>query len=101
MNEFTHPDVERIKQASAEKTAAVRALADSYAATFATPDGQKVLADLARKFGHHRPRFVAVNGRHDYIGAARIDGQCDVLREIEEALKASPLYERAIHQLRG
>jgi hypothetical protein len=89
--EFPHPDVERLKRAGDARGAAARELASVYARVFGSEDGARVLADLRLKFGHHRPRFTLTNGRHDTIAAAKIDGQCDVLREIEEAIKASPV----------
>jgi len=89
--EFPHPDVERMRKANDARAAAGRELASVYARVFGSEDGARVLADLRLKFGHHRPRFVCSNGRHDTIAAAKIDGQCDVLREIEEAIKASPV----------
>ena len=64
-------------------------MAVSYALTFASPHGQRVLADLRLKFGHERPRFPFANGnRPDHAKAAVIDGECNVLREIEAAIKA-------------
>lgn len=65
-------------------------LAVAYAMTFSTPAGQRVLADLQTKFAHTRPRFGVSPGQHraDHTLAAIIDGQCTVLREIEEAIKA-------------
>jgi hypothetical protein len=64
-------------------------LAVSYAMVFASPHGQRVLADLRLKFGHHRPRFpINRNERPDHAKAAVIDGECNVLREIESAIEA-------------
>jgi hypothetical protein len=47
-----------------------------------------VLEDLRRKFGHTRPRFDARDKNHSTVTAALIDGQCTVLREIEQAVRA-------------
>ena len=89
--EFPHPDMERVRKAGDARTTAARELASVYARVFGSEDGARILADLRMKFGHHRPRFVFAGGRHDSVAAAKIDGQCDVLREIEEAIKASPI----------
>ena len=62
-----------------------RELAGAYARTFRSPDGQRVLDDLLKKFHPDRPRFF---GHSDAIRAAHIDGQCDVLREIRQAMAA-------------
>jgi len=89
--EFPHPELERLRKSGDARDAAARELASVYARVFGTGDGARVLNDLRLKFGHHRPRFTLSHGRHDSIAAAKIDGQCDVLREIEEAIKASPI----------
>lgn len=69
-----------------------RALADgtarAYARLFVTEDGRTVLEDLQRKFGHARPRFDIRDRNHSAVTAALIDGQCAVLREIEQAIRA-------------
>jgi beta-lactamase class D len=69
-----------------------RAMADStakaYARLFLTDDGKVVLEDLHRKFGHARPRFDVRDRNHSTVTAALIDGQCWVLREIEQAIRA-------------
>lgn len=62
-----------------------RELAAAYVRTFETTDGKRVLADLLTKFDPLRPRFL---GHSDATAAAKIDGQCDVLREIQLAIKA-------------
>jgi hypothetical protein len=68
-----------------EKKAPARDLAAAYSRLFATDDGKRVLADLMAKFDPLRSRF----GDHcELILAARIDGQCDVMREIREAMAA-------------
>lgn len=60
-------------------------LAKAYAAALnGTEEGRKVLRDLQRKFSHRRPRFFQ-NGTT--VSAALIDGQCAVLREIEQAIQ--------------
>jgi hypothetical protein len=66
-----------------------RELAAAYCRLFSGEDGRRVLADLTMKFDPLRPRFF---GHSDTHQAAKIDGQCDVLREIQRAIKAgSPL----------
>lgn len=63
----------------------VRHLAAAYSRTFGSDDGRRVLADLLTKFSPDRPRFF---GHSDAIRAAHIDGQCDVMREIQKAIAA-------------
>lgn len=67
------------------KAAPSRDLAAAYSRLFASDDGQRVLKDLLAKFDPLRPRFL---GHSDAIQAAKIDGQCDVIREIREAMEA-------------
>ena len=73
------------RQAEAERTAA------AYARVFATDDGRHVLADLRAKFGHHRPRFHPRDRTLSTVTAALIDGECNVLREIETAARTGGL----------
>ena len=69
-----------------------RDLAGAYARCFGgTEDGKRVLADLRAKFGHERPRFPW-GERPDHVQAAKIDGQCDVLRDIEAACAAGKTF---------
>ncbi len=63
-----------------------RDIAGAYARLFHGDDGGRVLADLRAKFSHSRPRFPK-GERPDHSRAAVIDGECNVLREIEEAIK--------------
>lgn len=66
-----------------------RELAAAYTRLFDSADGKRVLADLMLKFDPLRPRFF---GHSDTHQAAKIDGQCDVLREIQRAIRAgSPI----------
>jgi hypothetical protein len=61
--------------------------AKAYARAFATEDGKVALEDLRRKFAHTRPRFDIRDKNQSTITAALIDGQCTVLREIEQAIR--------------
>jgi len=65
-------------------------LAACYARLFmGSDDGQRVLADLRRKFGVHRLVFhKGANGAFDAISAALSEGERRVLSEIEGALAA-------------
>jgi len=65
-----------------------RETAAAYARCFVSPDGQRVLEDLRRKFSHERSRFSLHLPNQSAVTAAIIDGQCSVLREIEQAVKA-------------
>jgi hypothetical protein len=65
--------------------ARARETAGAYARLFASEDGKRVLADLLAKFSPDRPRF---HGHSDVVQAAKIDGQADVIREIQTAIKA-------------
>lgn len=58
-----------------------------YFRLFSTPDGKKVLADLKAKFGEERPRFKR-GGSTSIQDAGIIDGECNVLREIRQAIEA-------------
>ena len=81
--EFTTEDSSQLAAHEALK----RETAAAYARCFATPDGQRVLEDLRRKFGHERSRFSLHLPNQSTITAAIIDGQCSVLRELEQAVK--------------
>lgn len=60
--------------------------AGAYARVFlGTEDGKRVMEDLRLKFGHSRQRFPK-GQRPDHVAAAVIDGECNVLREIEQAV---------------
>jgi hypothetical protein len=61
-----------------------RELAGAYVRLFSTDDGKWVLKDLLAKFSPDRPRF---HGHSCAIQAGKIDGQGDVLREIQNAIK--------------
>jgi len=74
------------KAAEAKRQAMAEAVAAAYARLFLSDDGKVVLEDLRRKFGHDRDRFTARNN-YSTVGAAVVDGQCQVLREIELAIK--------------
>jgi len=60
-------------------------LANVYRRVFGSEDGQRVLLDLTKKFGHTRPRF-RLHQDSSAIDAAIIDGQCSVLKEIQDAI---------------
>lgn len=64
-------------------------LADCYARVFlGTDDGKRILADLRHNFGVGREVFTpGPHGRPDYLSAAKIDGQRDVMRHVEDALR--------------
>jgi len=64
-------------------------LAAAFARTFlGSDDGKRALADLRKRFGIGREVFVTrTDGRFDTIGAAKADGQRDVMRHIEDALR--------------
>jgi hypothetical protein len=66
----------------ADKSA--RELANLYSRVFGTPDGKKVLEDLFRKLDPAQPRFSI--DRPNSHSAARIEGRCDVWREIRGAV---------------
>lgn len=66
------------KQAKAE-------LAAVYARVFGSEDGKRVMLDLVKKFGHSRPRFK-LGEKTGIVDAALIDGQCSVLKEIQDAI---------------
>lgn len=68
-----------------------REMACIYAHVFSGDDGQRVLKDLQAKFSHARSRFTA-RSNYSVVGAATIDGQCDVLREIEQAIAAGSRF---------
>lgn len=84
--EFT--DTDRRDAEEAKRRALADSTARAYARLFVTDDGKLVLEDLRRKFGHARPRFDARDRNHSTVTAALIDGQCTVLREIEQAVRA-------------
>ncbi len=87
--EFAAP--EDPKRVTAQKRVAEETsnLAGAYARVFSGDDGERVLADLRLKFGPRRQRFGStISGRSsDPIQAAIIDGQCDAMREIEDAIE--------------
>lgn len=83
--EFT--DTTRRSAEEARRRALADSVANAYARLFLTEDGKVVLEDLRRKFGHSRPRFDLRDKNHSTVTAALIDGQCGVLREIEQAMR--------------
>jgi hypothetical protein len=83
--EFSNAD--QRKHAEAQRAALADAVSKAYARLFCTEDGKLVLEDLRRKFGHARPRFDLREREHSTVTAALIDGQCSVLREIEQACR--------------
>lgn len=66
----------------------VRETAAAYARLFSSDEGRRVLKDLQAKFGHSRPRFQRAAPTFEPIRAALIDGECAVIREIENAILA-------------
>ncbi len=84
--EFT--DTVRREAEEAKRRSLAETTAKTYARLFTTDDGKSVLEDLRRKFGHARPRFDVRDKNHSTVTAALIDGQCTVLREIEQAMRA-------------
>lgn len=70
-----------------KQASTVQRVAMCYFRLFSTPDGKKVLADLKAKFGEERPRFKR-GGSTAIQDAAIIDGECNVLREIRQAIEA-------------
>jgi hypothetical protein len=84
--EFT--DTARHEADETRRRTLAHSTAKAYARLFITEDGKAVLEDLRRKFGHTRPRFDARDKNHSTVTAALIDGQCAVLREIEQAVRA-------------
>jgi hypothetical protein len=66
---------------------ALDALAADYVACFSTPSGKTVLDDLRKKFGLDRRRFDPRVSNPSATAAALIEGECNVLRDIEAALK--------------
>lgn len=89
MSEIEHDPEFRREAPEVKPSGEPGSLAVAYAMTFSTQAGQRVLEDLRTKFAHTRPRFGIKPGqpRADHTLAAIIDGQCSVLREIEEAIK--------------
>ena len=87
-----HDEFER--RDAAAKAPAGKDLARAYAACFSSEAGQRVLADLQVKFSHKRSRFSASEDlKHPIIHAARIDGECGVMKEIEDAITlGTPLH---------
>jgi hypothetical protein len=75
------------KPAEPQKATPASRLAGCYFRLFNTADGRKVLADLRRKFGEERPRFVR-GGSTALQDAALTDGECNVMREIRLAIEA-------------
>ena len=67
-----------------EADKAARELANLYARVFSTPEGKRVLEDLYRKLDPAQPRFSLE--RPNSHSAARIEGRCDVWREIRNAM---------------
>jgi hypothetical protein len=63
---------------------AARELANVYARVFGSAEGRRVLADLFRKLDPAQPRFAL--DRPNSHTAARIEGRCDVWREIRNAV---------------
>ncbi len=84
--EFT--DTTRRDAEEAKRRSLAESTAKAYARLFVSEDGRTVLEDLRRKFGHARPRFDARDKNHSTVTAALIDGQCAVLREIEQAIRS-------------
>ena len=81
-------DTSRREAEETRRRAMAESTARAYARLFLTEDGKLVLEDLRRKFGHARPRFDVRDKNHSTVTAALIDGQCGVLREIEQAIRA-------------
>lgn len=76
------------EQHEANKRAAEQArgeLAAVYARVFGSEDGKRIMLDLVKKFGHSRPRF-RLGEKTGIVDAALIDGQCSVLKEIQDAI---------------
>lgn len=84
--EFT--DTSQRDAGEAKRRTLADATAKTYARLFGTEDGRAVLDDLRRKFGHSRPRFDVREKNPSTVTAALIDGQCSVLRELEQAIRA-------------
>jgi hypothetical protein len=84
-SEFSNTDGR--KAAEEKRQAQARVIANTYARVFSSEDGKAVLKDLQTKFGHDRDRFTRANN-FSTTGGAIIDGQCQVLREVEQAIKA-------------
>lgn len=67
------------------REAALDAMAQHYTECFAKSEsGRVVLEDLLIKFSPTRPRFTPGGSS---VTAALIDGECNVIREIQNALK--------------
>ena len=82
---MTH-DSEFTDKSTAAKDARAE-LAAAYVETFSTVYGRTVLDDLRRKFGLDRRRFDPRQYNPSAIAAALVEGECNVLRDIEAALK--------------
>jgi hypothetical protein len=61
-----------------------RELANLYCRVFGTSEGKRVLEDLFKKLNPSQPRFSLE--RPDPLSASRIEGRCDVWREIRNAV---------------
>lgn len=70
-----------------EKRRDLALTAVAYARLFATDDGQTVLADLHSRFSYSRSRFGKFGEQVPPGHAERMEGQCDVLREIEATIE--------------
>jgi hypothetical protein len=87
MSEIFSDQEQCAETAAAQREQLSREMAACYARIFSTADGQRVLADLRRKFGLQRLVFKTNSaGRYDYLDAALRDGERRVLSEIEGAL---------------
>jgi hypothetical protein len=77
-------DLEFQQESSKETDKEARELANLYCRVFGTPDGKRVLEDLFKKLNPSQPRFSIE--RPDPLNASRIEGRCDVWREIRNAV---------------
>lgn len=79
---------------AAEKLTAVEMSALYRKLFLGNDDGKRVLADLRRRFGIHRPVFVRNDrGQIDVNGGLLRDGERRVMTVIEAALNGEPMQE--------
>lgn len=86
-HETEFSDNAKREEVQAKRLVQAELVAKAYARLFSSDDGKRVINDLRRKFPHNRDRFTRENA-YSMVGAARIDGECAVLREIEQACRA-------------
>ena len=72
--------------------------AAAYARCFGSDAGKRVLHDLNIKFGTHRPRFNLTKGPPDALTAAVMDGQAQVMIDIQAAIELGQTFSPPTNQ---